>query len=219
MRSLLIALKDLKDHGIIHRDIKHCNFLYSIENHKGLLIDFGQSEYIDNPKIIINEKKREYLIKIKELQSRMHILSKVGTHSFIAPEILFKQEIQDFQQDIFSAGVLLLSLLAKRHPVLSYAKVDKNQFEQKNFVLNQLLPLLYIFGSNYVTSECFKFGYGLYIPQNFPVREPIDLRSLVRIKNYNDSAINLLKRMLLFDPKERITVEEALNHSFFSDIL
>lgn len=42
--ELLIGLKNLKDLGIYHRDIKPGNFLYNPETKKGMIIDFGLAE-------------------------------------------------------------------------------------------------------------------------------------------------------------------------------
>eukprot|EP00919_Chromeraceae_sp_WS-2016_P027952 GHVR01066213.1.p1 GENE.GHVR01066213.1~~GHVR01066213.1.p1 ORF type:complete len:186 (+),score=1.19 GHVR01066213.1:49-606(+) len=42
--ELLIGLKNLKDIGIYHRDIKPGNFLYDTEMKKGMIIDFGLAE-------------------------------------------------------------------------------------------------------------------------------------------------------------------------------
>ena len=39
-----MGLKQLKDLGIYHRDIKPGNFLYDLDNRRGLLIDFGLAE-------------------------------------------------------------------------------------------------------------------------------------------------------------------------------
>ena len=44
MFTLLGAVKHLSDLGVMHRDIKPANFLYDVETHTGLLIDFGLSE-------------------------------------------------------------------------------------------------------------------------------------------------------------------------------
>jgi serine/threonine protein kinase len=46
MKELLICLKKIKKYGIVHRDIKHLNFLYSMKEKKGILIDFGGAELI-----------------------------------------------------------------------------------------------------------------------------------------------------------------------------
>jgi cell division control protein 7 len=46
MYNLLSCLKTIHSFGIVHRDLKPDNFLYDIEAHKCLLIDFGLSEYV-----------------------------------------------------------------------------------------------------------------------------------------------------------------------------
>jgi cell division control protein 7 len=45
MKELLKALFYLKTQGIVHRDVKHLNFLYNMKLKKGILIDFGVSEF------------------------------------------------------------------------------------------------------------------------------------------------------------------------------
>jgi cell division control protein 7 len=42
--ELLKGLKNLKDLGIYHRDIKPGNFLYNIQTRQGMIIDFGLAE-------------------------------------------------------------------------------------------------------------------------------------------------------------------------------
>lgn len=44
MIELLIGLRNLKELGIYHRDIKPGNFLYSPETRRGMIIDFGLAE-------------------------------------------------------------------------------------------------------------------------------------------------------------------------------
>jgi cell division control protein 7 len=46
MYNLLSCLENIHKHGIVHRDLKPDNFLYDIDNHKCLLIDFGLSEAV-----------------------------------------------------------------------------------------------------------------------------------------------------------------------------
>ena len=50
MYELLIGLKQLKDLGIYHRDIKPGNFLYNPETKRGMIIDFGLAEIDPNYK-------------------------------------------------------------------------------------------------------------------------------------------------------------------------
>jgi cell division control protein 7 len=47
MFQLLRALSVLESYGIIHRDVKPANFLYSSNTNRGVLIDFGLSELVN----------------------------------------------------------------------------------------------------------------------------------------------------------------------------
>ncbi len=60
--ELLIGLKNLKDLGIYHRDIKPGNFLYDPETNRGMIIDFGLAEI--DPKFETNLSEK--LKKMKE---------------------------------------------------------------------------------------------------------------------------------------------------------
>jgi cell division control protein 7 len=58
---LLIGLRNLKQLGIYHRDIKPGNFLYNPETQRGMIIDFGLAEldptYIQKLENTINRMK------------------------------------------------------------------------------------------------------------------------------------------------------------------
>ena len=56
-----------------------------------------------------------------------------GTRSFRAPEVLLRKRVQGPQIDVWSAGVIMLSLLTRRHPVF--------QAEDDNAALGELLVL------------------------------------------------------------------------------
>lgn len=63
MYELLKGLKNLKDLGIYHRDIKPGNFLYNPETKKGMIIDFGLAEidmeYLKNLEEKVKKLKEE----------------------------------------------------------------------------------------------------------------------------------------------------------------
>ena len=50
--------------------------------------------------------------------------------------------------------------------------------------------------------------------QSLPRRKPKDFNTL--FKGANADAIDLMKKMLTFDPLKRITVQEALEHPYMS---
>ena len=64
MLELLKGLRILKNMGIFHRDIKPHNFLYNINDKKGIIIDFGLAEidtsFYEN---VVKKKHKEYIQK------------------------------------------------------------------------------------------------------------------------------------------------------------
>lgn len=99
MKDLLIAVKDLHEIGIIHRDLKLENILMKNEDGKFIpkIIDFGLAIYkIDLANV---EENRKF----------------VGTPNFIAPEIFYHAEY-DETIDIFSLGVILHFMLTGTLP-------------------------------------------------------------------------------------------------------
>ena len=50
--------------------------------------------------------------------------------------------------------------------------------------------------------------------KSLPKRERVPLKN--KFKNADPSAIDLLERMLVFDPKKRITATEALSHEYLA---
>ena len=96
MFQIFSSIKYCHDNGIIHRDIKAENII--IQDEKQLyvkLIDFGSCEILTNTKLTTNYK--------------------VGSPSYIAPEILNGEEY-DYCCDIWSLGVLMYYLLCGNKP-------------------------------------------------------------------------------------------------------
>lgn len=51
---------------------------------------------------------------------------------------------------------------------------------------------------------------------NFPSKKGVGFEKL--LPNASKELIDLLYKLLAYDPAERITAKEALNHEYFSDI-
>lgn len=107
----------------------------------------------------------------------------------------------------------MLSFLMKRHPIISLNNTSK----VKNFTIANLIPLALIFGSKEIKAIAHEHGYGILMPEEIPA-ERIGWRTLITDKEVEDSAIDLLNGMLTLNPKERITADDAIAHSFFDEI-
>jgi hypothetical protein len=97
MRQLFLAIQELHDHGVMHRDIKFSNILWNDKNQILTLADFGHATWITD---------------------KEHCETQVGTVGWIAPEIM--ERIRDASSgpraytekcDMYSAGVVFGSLL------------------------------------------------------------------------------------------------------------
>jgi cell division control protein 7 len=111
MKQLFIALEHIHSHGIVHRDLKPSNFLVNPVENQYRLVDFGLSEYLDNT------NKIQFLEKIQgKIKYDLPVVSRAGTKGFRAPEILLRHPIQTTAIDMWSSGVILLSLLTNRYP-------------------------------------------------------------------------------------------------------
>lgn len=137
-RSLFEALAAVHKHGIIHRDIKPTNFLYDVKRKRGVLVDFGLAERqgTDSTHCICRDEAEIRRDKIEASKAKhqpaqighpkndhrsSRRANRAGTRGFRAPEVLLKCTSQTTKIDIWSAGVILLTILAQRFPFFNSA--------------------------------------------------------------------------------------------------
>ena len=108
VRKLVIALKSLHDHGIIHRDMKPENLLFTSKDEAAecKITDFGLATVLDDE---------------AAAQRRL-----VGTPGYVAPEVLATREYGP-ACDIWGMGVILYILLVGYPPF--YADDNTTLFE------------------------------------------------------------------------------------------
>ena len=146
------------------------------------------------------------------MQNQLKIKNRTGTRGYMPPEALFNYPQQTVAVDIWAAGVIFLSLLAKRHPIFSL----NNSAKIKNFTISNLIPLTCLFGSENIKEIAFKYGYGCLIPEEMQ-KTKIAWTDIIHYKS-DVQAQDLLNRMLELDAAKRISPQEALNHPFFDSI-
>ena len=213
--QLLSAVKHLADKGIVHRDIKPSNFLWDPKSKKGILIDFGLSEIeTDENGEPIKLKDNESVKQIVELQRKMNIKNRTGTKGYMPPESIFNAPKQGTPVDIWAIGVIMLSFMMRRHPIISLNNTSK----VKNFTIANLLPLTIIFGSNEFKSIAHEYGYGMLIPEEIPKERTLWKDLVNEDMKEETQALDILDKMLKLDQNERITPDDALAHPFFDGV-
>lgn len=213
--QLLSAVNHLAEKGIIHRDIKPSNFLWDPKSRKGILIDFGLSEVeTDENWNPVKFENDEIVKQIVELQKKMNIKNRTGTKGYMPPESIFMSPVQSSAVDIWAVGVIMLSFLMRRHPIISLNNTSK----VKNFTIANLLPLVIIFGSNEFKAVAHEHGYGMLIPEEIP-KERTKWEDLVTDEFKGDEdALDLLDKMLKLDQNKRISSKDALAHKYFDSV-
>ena len=146
--QLLCALSYVHSHGIIHRDVNPSNFLYNRVTEIGKLIDFGMAQFVNRPKkpqtqyVYGNSRThqcshRPSSVCTKCLAKKGKRVSRSGTPGYRAPEILLQHQYQTSAIDIWSCGIILLTLLSKRY-----------LFFTSKFDSSALAEIVQVFGSS-----------------------------------------------------------------------
>jgi p38 MAP kinase len=193
------GLKYVHSAGVVHRDLKPSNILVN-ENCDLKICDFG-------------------LARIQDPQMTGY----VSTRYYRAPEIMLTWQKYDVEVDIWSAGCIFAEMLEGKP--LFPGKDHVNQFS----IITELLGTPPDDVINTIASENVSYFHlnptllqflTLCVPQtlrfvkSLPKRERQPLKN--KFKNADPSAIDLLERMLVFDPKKRVTATEALGHDYLA---
>lgn len=108
------GLDFLHQNGVIHRDIKPHNFLFSRDMKKVKIVDFGLSK--------ANTSWRTRWFK-----------EGGGTRRYMSPEQLAKQDLNE-RSDIFSFGITLYELFTGQHPCSGKGNAEiQRQLRSKNY--------------------------------------------------------------------------------------
>lgn len=145
LAELVMALNDLHNEGVVHRDLKPDNILIDSNGHIKLT-DFGLSKRIvgNNTVKSYSSKRSEEssstnLSKLKLSPRRAELLSEVGTANYVSPEMA-NREGHSFAADIWSLGIIAYQMLCGRLPF--YNKDKKETLKMiANFERHFFIPI------------------------------------------------------------------------------
>ena len=135
----------------------------------------------------------------------MELTEYVVTRYYRAPEIMLNSQHYSNKIDVWSVGCTFAELLTKK-----FLFPGQNYIEQIKLIINAL-------GSqseedlSFMTNSSAK-SFVLQM-QNIPKK---DIRSII---DYDDpDALELLEQMLVFNPNKRISIQDAINSKYISQI-
>lgn len=190
MKQLLQAMEYIHNHNIMHRDLKTSNLLYS---NKGLLkvCDFGLAR--------------------KFLGSKRSYTPVVVTLWYRAPEVLLGCDQYTPAIDMWSVGCIFAELILK-DPLFK----SQNEVEQISNIFKTMGTPTF---STWPGWKELKHARNLDFKQSLPNRlhEVFAKNTYTGDSCLSDKGLDLLNKMLYYDPAKRITATEALKHAWFKE--
>ncbi|KNZ74638.1 Mitogen-activated protein kinase SLT2/MPK1 [Termitomyces sp. J132] len=184
------GMKFVHSASVVHRDLKPGNLLVNADCELKIC-DFGLSRGFDS-------RPDEYA---------SHLTEYVATRWYRAPEIMLAFRRYDTAIDVWSIGCILAELL-----------LGKPLFKGKDYV-DQLNKVLDVLGTpdegviRKIDSNTDVSQAQAYV-RSLPFKRKVPFRKILPAAD--PQALDLLGKMLAFDPSDRITVPQALEHPWLA---
>ncbi len=192
--QILRGLKALHSANVIHRDLKPSNLLLNA-NCDLKICDFGLAR--------IDEQKQGNYANSPENKGISMMTEYVATRWYRAPEIMLTASKYTTAIDVWSVGCILAELL-----------MGNPLFPGKDY-RDQLIMIFKVLGTP--TGEDYhsiRSRRAKEYIRSLPFYKKVPFQKILPYAN--PLAIDLLSKMLTFNPSERITVVEALEHPYLA---
>lgn len=186
MFQLMQSLAFLHRSGYFHRDLKPENLLI-------------KKDPLQNGEVV---KLADFGL-VKEVRARPPFTDYVSTRWYRAPELLLQDRAYNTPVDVWAAGCIFSELLTTRPLFPGNNEVD------------QLYKIMSLLGTP--TEAAWPEGIQLArkIRYQFPHVAATPLKALYP-SHIPPAALDLLSKMLVYDPKKRLTAQQCLQHPYFS---
>ncbi|KAK0083472.1 hypothetical protein PV325_008727 [Microctonus aethiopoides] len=192
MYQLFKAIKYIHSGSVIHRDLKPSNILLNTQCHCKIA-DFGLARSVTQ----VGEGD-------SESSGDPTLTDYVATRWYRAPEILIASKRYTKGIDMWSLGCILGEMLLEK-PLFPGSSTI-NQVERIMATLPPPTP------EDIMSVSA---GYGSNLLEKTPDMPRRTLREL--FINVSESAIDLINKLIIFNPTHRLTAVEALEHSYVAN--
>ena len=192
--QILKGLETIHSLNIIHRDINPNNILISSKG-EIKISGFGNS--------------------INDNESKFEKDNPIGNLPYIAPECLLKCNFNN-KVDIWGVGVLMIELCYKKTNILKINNDDIKVCDLNRLLFKQLKFLANYFKIpfNFDENVNNKKELNLWL-DNAKFDDKLFNEILKDMPELEEDCLELLKRLLCFNPKERISAKDALKMPYF----
>jgi len=173
----------------MHRDVKPHNVMIDHKTRTLRLIDWGLAEFY--------HKDQEYNVR-------------VASRYFKGPELLVDMQDYDYSLDIWSVGCMFAGIIFQKEP-----------FFRGNDNKDQLVKIAKVLGTDQLDSWLDKYGLSISWRNMLGRQAPKCWSQFVNSDNGTlcpPEALDLLDKLLRYDPQERLSAREAIEHRYFSPL-
>jgi mitogen-activated protein kinase 1/3 len=203
--QLLRSTANMHANHILHRDLKPANLLVNA-NCDLVVCDMGLSRGVKN---LVQPGKGSDDTQ----EEREHLTEYVVTRWYRPPEILAESPFYGASADVWSVGCIFGEMLSHTRRPIFKGTSPQNQMG----LIVKALGIPSTSELDFCTSRESRGAIGRLC--NTIRRENIKpWKFHERFPTANPLAVDLLEKMLKFDPRERITAEEAMRHPFLADV-